>query len=60
VRFGAIITRPPEGLGVWEAWTLGLGELIKIFIGLVIPMLIISAIIEARITPLIVLQVLGK
>jgi stage II sporulation protein M len=59
-RLGAIITRPPEGQGVWNAWIGALADVVKIFVGLVVPLLIIAAIIEVHITPLLVLAVLGK
>lgn len=58
-RLGAIITRPPDGKGVWEAWLGALGDWAKVFVGVVIPMLIVSALIEVYVTPRIVLAALG-
>jgi uncharacterized membrane protein SpoIIM required for sporulation/ABC-type transport system involved in multi-copper enzyme maturation permease subunit len=57
LRLGAIITRPPEGKGVWDSWLGALADLIKVWIGLVLPLLIIAALIEVYITPQIVLLV---
>jgi uncharacterized membrane protein SpoIIM required for sporulation/ABC-type transport system involved in multi-copper enzyme maturation permease subunit len=59
-RLGAVITRPPEGQGVWEAWIRAAADVVKMFIGVVIPLLIISAYIEVHITPRVVLAVLGR
>jgi uncharacterized membrane protein SpoIIM required for sporulation/ABC-type transport system involved in multi-copper enzyme maturation permease subunit len=58
-KLGAVITRPPDGLTVGQAWTRTLGDTLKIAVGLVIPGLILAAIIESFITPSIVLAVLG-
>jgi uncharacterized membrane protein SpoIIM required for sporulation len=58
-RLGAVITRPPKGSTVGHAWTVALGDAIKIFLGLVIPGLLIAAVIEAVITPAVVALVLG-
>lgn len=59
VRLGAIITRPPEGMGTWDAWLMAAADMLKVFFGLVIPMLIVSALIEVIITPRIVIMALG-
>jgi len=59
LRLGSIITRPPQGLGVWEAFLRALADAIKLFIGLVVPMLIVASLIEVYITPQIVQQVLA-
>jgi uncharacterized membrane protein SpoIIM required for sporulation/ABC-type transport system involved in multi-copper enzyme maturation permease subunit len=59
-RLGACITRPPAGQGVWEAWVRTLADVVKVFVAVVIPMLIIAAFIEVYITPRVVLAVLGR
>lgn len=59
-RLGAIITRPPEGKGVWDAWLGALADVVKLAIGVVLPMLVIAAIIEVYITPAVVLAVNGR
>jgi uncharacterized membrane protein SpoIIM required for sporulation len=59
VRLGAIITRPPEGDGVWDSWLRALADTIKVGIAVVLPMLIVAALIEVYITPNIVRLTLG-
>ena len=58
LRLGAAFTRPPKGMTVGQAWIQALGDTVKLFVGLVIPGLFIAALIEAFITPLVVLSVL--
>jgi stage II sporulation protein M len=60
LRMGAIITRPPEGKGIGEAWLMAMGDWLKVFIGLVLPLLLVSAVIEVYITPQAVLSALGR
>ncbi|HVO44644.1 MAG TPA: stage II sporulation protein M [Aggregatilineales bacterium] len=57
LRLGAIITRPPQHKGIWDAWLGALADLFKVWIGLVIPLLIVAALVEVFITPQIVLLV---
>jgi len=59
LRLGAVITRPPLGTTVGHAWTVTLGDTIKIGLGLIAPGLIIAAFIEAYITPIMVRIALG-
>ncbi|MEP7287098.1 MAG: stage II sporulation protein M [Chloroflexota bacterium] len=59
VRLGAIVTRPPKGEGIWDAWLQALADTIKVGIGIVLPLLIIAAIIEVYVTPHIVQMTLG-
>jgi uncharacterized membrane protein SpoIIM required for sporulation len=59
LRLGAVVTRLPEGVTVGQAWTMALGDTLKIALGVVIPGLILAAFIEAFITPQVVLSVLG-
>ena len=59
LRLGAVITRPPKGTTVGQAWTTAFGDALKVFIGVVIPGLLIAAVIEALITPQIIAAVLG-
>jgi uncharacterized membrane protein SpoIIM required for sporulation len=54
LRLGAVVTRPPKGWTVGRAWTLALGDAIKLMLGVVIPGLIVAALIEAYVTPAIV------
>ncbi|MBC8098094.1 MAG: stage II sporulation protein M, partial [Armatimonadetes bacterium] len=59
LRLGAVVTRPPTGLTVGQAWMQTLGETLKIGVGLVLPGLIIAALLEAYLTPLVVRAALG-
>jgi len=58
-RLGAIFTAPPKGQGVMEAWVRAFADLIKVWIALVIPLLLIGAVLETVLTPRLVLAVLG-
>lgn len=60
LKLGAIITRPPQGQTVGQAWSNAFADTVKLWIGLVIPGLIIAALIEAYITPLVVAAFLGN
>jgi uncharacterized membrane protein SpoIIM required for sporulation/ABC-type transport system involved in multi-copper enzyme maturation permease subunit len=55
VRLGAIITRPPVGETVGQAWTIALGDSLKISVALILPGLLLAAVLEVLLTP----QVLG-
>ena len=59
LHLGAVITRPPRGATVGQAWTAALGDLIKIMLGVILPGLLVAAVIEAYITPLVISAVLG-
>ena len=59
LALGAVVTHPPRGETVGHAWTVALGNTLKLWLGVVIPGLIIAAFIESFITPRLVLQVLG-
>jgi ABC-type transport system involved in multi-copper enzyme maturation permease subunit/uncharacterized membrane protein SpoIIM required for sporulation len=56
---GAVVTKPPKGMTVGQAWMAALGDVIRIGIGVVLPGLVLAAAIEAYITPRVVLLVLG-
>jgi len=60
LRLGAVVTRPPRGITVGHAWTMALGDTIKLFVGVVLPGLLVAAFIEAFITPQVVLAVIGR
>lgn len=59
LRLGAVVTRPPKGTTVGHAWTVALGDTIKLWIGIILPGLLLAAVIEAYITPLVVAAVLA-
>jgi stage II sporulation protein M len=59
LRMGAVVTRPPQGETVGQGWMSALGDTIKIGFGLVVPGLILAALLEAFVTPIVVLAVMG-
>jgi uncharacterized membrane protein SpoIIM required for sporulation/ABC-type transport system involved in multi-copper enzyme maturation permease subunit len=59
LRLGAIVTRPPKGMGVGQAWSMALGDTIKIWLGVVLPGLALAALIEAYVTPVVMRVLLG-
>ena len=59
LRLGAVITRPPEGMTVGHAWLTAFGDTVKLAVGVIFPGLVLAALIEAYITPRVVLAVLG-
>ncbi len=60
LRLGASIIAPPAGVTAGENLLRALAELLKIFIFVVLPMLLVAAWIEANITPQIVLWFYGR
>lgn len=59
LHLGAVVTRPPRGWTVGQAWTTAVGDLIKIWLGVIVPGLLIAAAIEAYITPAVIRATLG-
>jgi len=59
LHLGAVVTRPPRGMTVGQAWTLTLADTIKIAVGIIVPGLLLAAAIEAYITPELVRLALG-
>lgn len=59
LRLGAVVTRQTAGMTVGQAWTIALGDSLKIFIGVVIPGLFVAALIESFVTPQVVRSLLG-
>lgn len=57
---GVAIVTPQSGRSMGEVMLELLADWMKIFVGLVVPMLAVAAVIEAYITPSILLQVLGR
>lgn len=60
LRLGAVITRPPVGVTLGAAWTNTFGDTMKIVVGVIIPGLLLAAVIEAYITPVVLGAVLGR
>jgi uncharacterized membrane protein SpoIIM required for sporulation/ABC-type transport system involved in multi-copper enzyme maturation permease subunit len=59
LRLGAVITRPPRGSTVGQAWTLAFSDAVRIGLGLIVPGLLIAAVIEAYVTTQVIRLVLG-
>ena len=60
LRLGAVITRRlPPGRTLGDMWLQALADTLKIGIGLVLPLLILAALVEVFVTPLIVQMTLG-
>jgi uncharacterized membrane protein SpoIIM required for sporulation/ABC-type transport system involved in multi-copper enzyme maturation permease subunit len=59
LKLGAVVTRPPRGMTVGQAWIQTLGDTVRLWIGLILPGLLLAAVIEAYITPVIMRWVLG-
>jgi uncharacterized membrane protein SpoIIM required for sporulation/ABC-type transport system involved in multi-copper enzyme maturation permease subunit len=60
LRLGAVIVHPPPDKTVGEAWLGALGDTLKILFAVVMPLLIVSALVEVYITPLILKLVMGQ
>lgn len=54
LKLGSIITRPPKDLNMGSAWTRTLADTIKLWVGLIAPLLLLAAVVEAFVTPGIV------
>jgi uncharacterized membrane protein SpoIIM required for sporulation/ABC-type transport system involved in multi-copper enzyme maturation permease subunit len=59
LRMGASVISPPKGLTVSEGLLLTLADFLKVFLFLVLPLLLIAAVLEIRVTPQVVLTVYG-
>ncbi len=59
LRLGAVVTRPPAGQTVGTAWTAALADTIKLWLGVLLPGLLLAALIEANLTPMVVAAFLG-
>lgn len=59
LRMGASIMAPPAGFSVGESLLLGIADLIKVFLLLVVPMLLVAAFVEVNITPVVVMWLFG-
>ena len=51
LQAGAILATPTPGKTVGEVWITAMGEWVKIMIGVVVPLLLVAAALEAWITP---------
>jgi uncharacterized membrane protein SpoIIM required for sporulation/ABC-type transport system involved in multi-copper enzyme maturation permease subunit len=59
LRLGACIMSPPPGFSISEGLLLSLADLLKVFVLLVIPLLLLAAVVEVYVTPLVVMRFFG-
>ncbi|HUS69902.1 MAG TPA: stage II sporulation protein M [Anaerolineae bacterium] len=59
LRLGASIMSPPPGFSISEGLLLSLADLLKVFVLLVIPLLLLAAVVEVYVTPLVVIRFFG-
>ncbi len=57
-RLGVVMTKPPKGQTVGRAWTMAFGDTVKLWITLVVPGLVLAAVLEVFLTPLMVVAAL--
>jgi uncharacterized membrane protein SpoIIM required for sporulation len=60
LSLGASLISPPPGKTVVDGWLMAMADWFKIFLGVVLPLLIIAATLEALVTPQVVLMVIGS
>jgi uncharacterized membrane protein SpoIIM required for sporulation/ABC-type transport system involved in multi-copper enzyme maturation permease subunit len=60
LRLGASVTAPPAGVSAGENLLHAFADLVKIFVFVVLPLLLIAAWVEATITPQVVLWFYGR
>ncbi len=60
MRMGDVMLSPPEEGGGFDGILRESGHFVKLFVGVVVPLLLIAAWIEARITPHLLLNFLGR
>lgn len=59
-QMGARIAAPWHGRSISEAWLSSLADWVKIFVGLVLPLLLLAAVMEVFVTPGVALRVLSR
>jgi uncharacterized membrane protein SpoIIM required for sporulation/ABC-type transport system involved in multi-copper enzyme maturation permease subunit len=60
LRLGATLTTPARGKTIGEAWLGAFADWTKVMLGIAVPLLLGSAILEVLITPRIALMILGS
>jgi uncharacterized membrane protein SpoIIM required for sporulation/ABC-type transport system involved in multi-copper enzyme maturation permease subunit len=56
-RLGAVVISPPPGMSVSQAVIVALADLLKVFVFLVLPLLVLAALLEVWVTPWVITQV---
>jgi stage II sporulation protein M len=57
LKVGAVIVTPQPDKSMGEVFLLSLADWFKVFIGLVVPLLAIAAVVEVYLTPLIIKEI---
>ncbi|HUT18169.1 MAG TPA: stage II sporulation protein M, partial [Anaerolineae bacterium] len=57
LRLGATVVSPPSGMTVSQGVLLAVADLIKVFLFLILPLLVIAAALEVWVTPWVIAQV---
>lgn len=60
LRLGSVITRPPVGMTVGEAWIRTLADTVAVGVGVVLPLILVAGMLEVALTPRIVEFVLTR
>jgi len=59
INLGASLISPPPGKTLGDGWLAALADWLKIFLGLVTPMLVVAAVLEVFVTPSIIVALLS-
>ena len=59
LRWNTVFIAPPPRITVSESWIKAAADFFRVFVGLVLPLLLISALLEAYVTPWLLLQIYG-
>jgi uncharacterized membrane protein SpoIIM required for sporulation/ABC-type transport system involved in multi-copper enzyme maturation permease subunit len=59
LKLGAVVTRPPAGMTVGQGWMQTLGDTVRLWMGVILPGLLLAALIETYVTPAVVRAVFG-
>ncbi|MBI2976581.1 MAG: stage II sporulation protein M [Chloroflexi bacterium] len=60
IRLGASLLAPPPGKTVGDGWLTALADWLKVFLGLVLPLLVGAAFLEVYVTPNVLIALLGR
>lgn len=60
INLGASLIAPPPGKSVVDGWLIALADWFKIFLGVILPMLVLAALLEVFVTPQVVVMILGR
>jgi uncharacterized membrane protein SpoIIM required for sporulation len=58
-HWGATTVAPPPGRGLAAVWLEAAADFVRVFVGLVLPLLVVAAVLESFVTPLVVAWYFG-